>query len=374
MGRGRSGGSDHRSRRRGRHGQDACGWAAHPQAAAIAALPLLEILRIGDSPPEPLPPGDRPLSGIRVLDLTRVLAGPTCARTLAEHGADVLKISAAHLPNLGYQEFDTGHGKLSALLDLREPLRSRYAARPGAPGGRVFAGLPARHAGRARIVARRADGDPPAGWSMSRCPHSAIPGHGLRGAASTLWCSRVSGITTRQAEIVPGRAAGTAILSGLSDRLLHRLSDGVRCDDGAEPASAEGGNWLVRISLAQIGKWIVDLGEVPAASLADVAPEFTPDELDRWSMLSETPSGRLRHLKPVVQMSETPPYWARPAVPLPDFTRPSGRRGDTYAAGGAVPLICVRCMIRRAESEWIAADAWCSGCPTARGRRLATDG
>src|SRR5438552_8823863 len=96
-------------------------WAKHPQAAAIASLPLMEIVKIGDSAPQKLPDGDRPLSGIRVLDLTRVLAGPTCARTLAEHGADVLKITGAHLPNLGYQEYDTGHGKLSAHLDLREP-------------------------------------------------------------------------------------------------------------------------------------------------------------------------------------------------------------------------------------------------------------
>src|SRR5262249_5707595 len=96
-------------------------WARHPQANAIASLPLMEIVKIGDSAPEKLPDGSRPLSGIRVLDLTRVLAGPTCARSLAEHGADVLKITAAHLPNLGYQEYDTGHGKLSAHLDLREP-------------------------------------------------------------------------------------------------------------------------------------------------------------------------------------------------------------------------------------------------------------
>src|SRR5207244_3070108 len=95
-------------------------WAKHPQAAAIASLPLMEIVKIGETSPEKLPAGDRPLSGIRVLDLTRVLAGPTCARTLAEHGADVLKITGAHLPNLGYQEYDTGHGKLSAHLDLRE--------------------------------------------------------------------------------------------------------------------------------------------------------------------------------------------------------------------------------------------------------------
>jgi hypothetical protein len=78
----------------------------------------------------------------------------------------------------------------------------------------------------------------------------------------------------------------------------------------------EGGSWLVRISLAQVGKWIVDLGEVPAVTLKGVPAEFTASELERWSTVSETPSGRLRHLKPAVQLSETPPYWARPSVPL----------------------------------------------------------
>jgi len=47
-----------------------------------------------------------------------------------------------------------------------------------------------------------------------------------------------------------------------------------------------------------------------------VPVEFGEDELKRWSTTSETPSGHLRHLKPVVQMSETPTHWARPSVPL----------------------------------------------------------
>ena len=78
----------------------------------------------------------------------------------------------------------------------------------------------------------------------------------------------------------------------------------------------EGGSWLVRISLAQTGRWLVGRGEVPEAALADVAKEFTAEELARWSTTSDTPVGQLGHLKPVVQLSETQPYWARPTVPL----------------------------------------------------------
>ena len=72
--------------------------------------------------------------------------------------------------------------------------------------------------------------------------------------------------------------------------------------------ATEGGSWLVRISLAQCGKWIQDLGEVSETAARDAPAEFTPAELERWSMVTDTPSGKLRHLKPVVQLSETPPY------------------------------------------------------------------
>jgi hypothetical protein len=78
----------------------------------------------------------------------------------------------------------------------------------------------------------------------------------------------------------------------------------------------EGGSWLVRISLAQTGRWLVGRGEVPETALRDVPQDFTPAELTGWSMTSDTPVGRLRHLGPVVRLSETPPHWARPAVPL----------------------------------------------------------
>jgi crotonobetainyl-CoA:carnitine CoA-transferase CaiB-like acyl-CoA transferase len=77
-------------------------WAASPQARAVADLPLFDIERIGDAPPQPIAAGDaaRPLSGVRVLDLTRIIAGPVAGRTLAHHGADVLLINGPHLPNI----------------------------------------------------------------------------------------------------------------------------------------------------------------------------------------------------------------------------------------------------------------------------------
>jgi hypothetical protein len=78
----------------------------------------------------------------------------------------------------------------------------------------------------------------------------------------------------------------------------------------------QGGSWLVRTSLAQVGKWLVDQGEVPESELKDIAPEFTPEEIARWSMTTQSPAGSLRHFSPILSLSETPPRWDRPSVPL----------------------------------------------------------
>src|SRR6202042_1130189 len=97
-------------------------WAALDQAQAIARLPLFEIERIGDAPLEPARPdaAGRPLCGVRVLDLSRIIAGPVAGRALAQHGADVLMINGPHLPNIAPLVIDNGRGKRSATLDLRD--------------------------------------------------------------------------------------------------------------------------------------------------------------------------------------------------------------------------------------------------------------
>ena len=96
-------------------------WDQHPQAAALAAQPLLALQRHGDAPAPawaPLPAGARPLQGLRVLDLTRILAGPVAGRTLAAYGADVMLVNSPHLPNIE-SIAETSRGKLSVHIDLK---------------------------------------------------------------------------------------------------------------------------------------------------------------------------------------------------------------------------------------------------------------
>jgi crotonobetainyl-CoA:carnitine CoA-transferase CaiB-like acyl-CoA transferase len=290
-------------------------WAQHPQAQALATLPLFEIVKIGDAPAEKLPDGDRPLSGVRVLDLTRVLAGPSSARTLAEHGADVLKITAAHLPNLGYQEFDTGHGKLSAQLDLREPQQLGtlkdlvretdvfvQGYRPGTLGNR---GLSPEELSKLR----------PGLVYVSLCAFSHVGPWASRRGFDTV-VQNVSGITTRQGQLFPGKEPGPQFypVSAIDYLTGYVMAFGAMV--ALKRRATEGGSWLVRCSLAQAGRWLVGRGEVPEAQLRDIPSEFTAAEIEKWSIETVTPAGKLRHLAPTLQLSETQPYWARPTVPL----------------------------------------------------------
>ncbi|MDF3009970.1 MAG: coA-transferase family protein, partial [Burkholderiales bacterium] len=284
-------------------------WARHAQALAVATQPLIEIERIGDAPAEPLPEAPRPLAGVRVLDLTRVLAGPTCARSLAEHGADVLKISAGHLPDSGMMDLDTGIGKLSARIDLREPegvaklqalARDAHvfsqSYRPGALARRGFApeDLAALRPGIVCVSLSAWGGSGP--WRERRGFDSIV--------------QSVSGIAHAHGDGMKPRLLPVSAIDYVSGYLMAF---------GATVALArrarEGGSWLVRVALARVGKFIVDLGE-PRQPWAGLPEELPEAELAALMGEMDAPEGRIRFLKPVIQLSQTPPHWTRPPVPL----------------------------------------------------------
>jgi len=281
-------------------------WDAHPQAAALADRPVVEVTRIGDGPPLTLAPAGRPLSGIRVLDLTRVLAGPACARTLAEHGADVLRIGSPHLPSIPPFVLDTGHGKLSAHLDLRredhaDQLRALIAEADVFSQGYRSGALEQLGFGVEELVARR----PGIVLVSINCYGHEGPWRERRGWEQL--AQSVTGIAHEQGGSDPPRlvpAAATDYTTGYLGALGALIALARR--------AREGGSYHVRVSLARTGMWLGDLGRTQT----DRGPGLDPAHLAPYLVETDTPQGRLRHLGPVLRMSETPPRWTRPAVPL----------------------------------------------------------
>ena len=243
---------------------------------------------------------------MRVLDLTRVLAGPTCARSLAEHGADVLKISAAHLPDMGMVELDTGIGKLAARLDLRMDQDLR-ALRELVREGDVFS-----QSYRPGSLAAR--GFSPEALAQLRpgIVYVSLSAWGLSGP----WSARrgfdsivqsVSGMAHAQ-----GGAGKPSLLpvSAIDYVSGYLMAFGTML--ALERRAREGGSWLVRVALARVGKWITDLGAVGPGGVEELRSDLLQDLLTE----SDAPDGRITHLRPVLRMSKTPPRWERPPVPL----------------------------------------------------------
>lgn len=282
-------------------------WATHPHGQAVSMLPLFEIVKIGEAPPEKLPKGNRPLAGIRVLDLTRVLAGPTCGRMLAENGADILHIAAEHLPYQTDLLMDTGHGKRGTYLDLRdaanvEKLKALVKGahvfsqgyRPGTLAARGFS-PEALAALRPGIVCLSLCAYSHTGpWADRRGFDSIVQNvTGMAVAGSSL--DKPRNMPVQANDYIAGYVGALGVMLALHKR------------------ATEGGSWLVRLSLVQVAHWIGGLGTVDASS---AKVELADEEIAAITMETVGPFGRLRHLKPVVQLSETPGFYARPAEPL----------------------------------------------------------
>lgn len=288
-------------------------WLSHPHGAYLAARPVVEITKVADSAPEPLPAGgDAPLAGLRVLDLTRILAGPTAGLSLVEHGAEVLMVTAPELPQVPAFVRDTSHGKRSAFLNFTRPeeaARLRELARTadvfidGYRPGR----LAAHGFGFEQLMALR----PGLIHVSVNCFGSGGPFADRAG-----W--------DQVAQAVTGICHTQGMLSGagrpeLTPVFMCDFITGFLGAYGAMLALArrarEGGSYRVQVSLCQSAMLLQREGLV--ADFADASGHLSPEEFEALSVrVDGTSYGDLKTLGPVLRMSETPCGWPRPTPRL----------------------------------------------------------
>src|SRR5882757_3860887 len=285
-------------------------WSDLPHAKALARLPLVSIEKIGEAAPKPWPKGDRPLAGLRVLDLSRVIAGPVAGRTLAAHGADVLLISGPDLPDIPWLTIDTGRGKLSSFVELKSE-QGRASLRDLLAQADIFAQGYRPHSLAALGFSPQDAADISPGIvyvSLSAYGHAG-PWAERRGFDSLVQTS--TGFNHAE-----GQAAGVDGPKELPAQMLDHAT-GYLMAFGAMMAKArqsrEGGSWHVRVSLAQTGQWLWNLGRV--------ADGFKTEDLKGETVrpfIEEVPSGfgPLRSVRHSAALSKTPAFWARPAMPL----------------------------------------------------------
>nr|WP_075000900.1 CoA transferase [Streptomyces qinglanensis] len=287
-------------------------WAAHPQRAAVAPTPLVALSRLDGAPTLPLegPPGPGGLRGLRVLDLTRVLAGPVATRTLALLGADVLRIDAPERPEFLDTHADTDLGKRSTLLDLssragqaafEELLVSAHVVvtgyRPGALDrfGLAPESLMDRRPG--LVVGQLSAWGTTGPWQRRRGFDSLVQAATGIGFLEAAGAAGRTDAGARTADLAPGALPTQALDHGtgylLAAGLLRALT---------EQRTGAAGSRLVRLSLARTAHWLLhDLPADPggAAREASGAGRPAPDD-SPWLTTADSPLGRLRYaLSPV---------------------------------------------------------------------------
>jgi crotonobetainyl-CoA:carnitine CoA-transferase CaiB-like acyl-CoA transferase len=285
-------------------------WSDLPQAKALAALPPIRIEKIGEAAPKPWPAGDRPLAGLRVLDLSRVIAGPVAGRTLAAHGADVLLICGPDLPAIPWLTIDNGRGKLTSFIELKSE-QGRDSLRDLLAQADIFSqGYRPRALASLGFSPQDAADINPGIISVSLSAYGhAGPWAERRGFDSLV--QTATGFNHAE-----GQAAGVEGPKELPAQMLdhatgHLMAFGAMMARARQ--SREGGSWHVRVSLAQTGRWLWNLGRVvDGFKTADLTDEAV------LPFVEEVPSGfgPLRAVRHSAALSKTPAFWARPAMPL----------------------------------------------------------
>ena len=270
-------------------------WAAFPHE------PLISMARLSEGPAVQPKNAERPLEGVRVLDLTRVIAGPVATRTLAAHGADVLRIGASHVPEVPGLVLDMGFGKRSCHLDLRtEDGRARLhelvatadvlvqGYRPSALAALGF-GPERLHELNPSIVSVDISAyEPGSPWYARRGFDSLVQlATGLAHEAMLAAGSdRPVALPAQALDHATGYLGAFAAISGL----VHRATTG--------------GSWHAELSLAGTARWLDSLGR------QEPAPATAPS--DDVIAAIDSPHGVLSFVLPPGNVSGWRPRWDSP--------------------------------------------------------------
>ena len=283
-------------------------WDAHPHARANADAAPVTITKIGNALPRALTEqaaDARPLCGLKILDLTRILAGPICGRTLAAYGADVLLINGPHLPNIP-SIVDTSRGKRSAHVDLREEtgketLRDLLTEADVFVQGYRPGGLAQLGFGPERLL----DEYPGLVYTSLTAYGPSGPWAERRGFDSLV--QTATGFNHAEQE-----AFGAEAPKPMPMQILDYAS-GFLMAFGTQAAllrrACEGGSWHVAVSLLHTANWLRRMGRTPVST--EIAANLK-DQLRAFPCAQ----GELRAMPHAAEFSRTPPEWVRPSVPV----------------------------------------------------------
>lgn len=274
----------------------------------VCTAPIV-LTKIASGPPANYAPDGAPLGGLKVLDLTRVVAGPLCTRLLASHGAEVVSVAAEHLPSAGDLELVYAAGKKRTHLDLAVPAGAEAlrrlvrdadvfveSYRPGALTGLGFSPASLAHIAPGMITVSISAFGLEGPWAARRGWEETVQAAtGLAAEQGAFLTARRSPKPGPQPELIPGAVCDTVTgmlaAAGAMAAMLRRIR--------------EGGSWHVQVSLAATAAWLSSLGRIDARAVPE---RFEPlAGLDQYLQSCETKDGWFEVLGPVVRMSKTPP-------------------------------------------------------------------
>lgn len=284
-------------------------WLRHPQGRWLAGRSAVHVEKIGDSEPVPFGTGLRPLSQLRVLDMTHVLAGPVTAKLLAEQGADVLHVSPPWRYDSHPMVIDTGWGKRSALIDL-ERKEDIERLRSFARTSDVFV-----QSWRPGSLERHGLGPQDLASCGAGKIYVSVSCHGYGGP----WRQRggfepigqvACGLAIDEGSAKEPKMAPTGTLN---DYLVPYLAAAGTLAALIRRAR-DGGSYHVEVSLTRASMFLQELGTLDEAERARMPVDLpVPQSIDFLTMYSNY--GDLRVPRPIVQYSKTPGFWERPPCP-----------------------------------------------------------